>query len=79
MKLKNLHESGDSLILLKDKVERMRSSTLHKIEQEIELLEIGLHALNKNKPHVTVDHMERSIDALKKLAGYLNTWWDTNL
>jgi hypothetical protein len=48
--------------------EELRGRVLHRLRQEVTLLDEGLHALRKEPPkvHVMEDHAERAIDGLKK-------------
>ena len=51
-----------------DEYAKLRGRILHRIKQELSLLEDGLHALRRDPPkvHVMDDHAERAIDGLKR-------------
>lgn len=63
-----LHE--DELLHLRDALEHLRTRALRTLKTEIALLEEGLHAarLTPPKVHVTIDHAERAISALREEA-----------
>ena len=63
-----LHE--DELLHLRDAFEHLRTRALRTLKTEIALLEEGLHAarLTPPKVHVTIDHAERAIGALREEA-----------
>ncbi|MXZ75184.1 MAG: hypothetical protein F4207_02795 [Gemmatimonadetes bacterium] len=52
---------------LKDDYETLRGQVLRRLNEELALLEAGLHALRRNPPkvNVMVDHAERVIDGLR--------------
>ena len=52
----------------RDEYAKLRGRVLHRIRQELSLLEDGLHALRRDPPkvHVMDDHAERAIDGLKR-------------
>lgn len=54
----------------RDDYVKLRGRVLHRIKQELSLLEDGLHALRRNPPkvHVMDDHAERAIEGLKREA-----------
>lgn len=53
---------------LKDDYEQLRGHVLRRLNEEVSLLDEGLHALQRDPPkvHVMVDHAERAIDGLKR-------------
>ena len=53
---------------LRDDYEKLRGQVLHRLRQEVTLLEEGLYALKKEPPkiHVMVDHAERAIQGLRR-------------
>lgn len=53
---------------LKDDYERLRGQVLRRLNDELSLLDEGLHALRCDPPkvHVMVDHAERAIDGFKR-------------
>lgn len=57
----------DNVQLARHDLEILRADTLRRIETKLELLQIGLVALQRGKPHVMIDHSERVIDGLSKL------------
>ena len=58
---------GDDHAHLKDDYEQLRGHILRRLEDELSLLDEGLHALRRKPPkvYVMVDHAERAIDGLK--------------
>ncbi len=54
----------------KDDYEQLRGQVLRKLNDELALLDEGLHALRRDPPkiHVMIDHAERAIDGLKREA-----------
>lgn len=61
-------EYEDQKAYLRSDYEELRGRVLHRLRQEVTLLDEGLHALRKQPPkvHVMEDHAERAIDGLKK-------------
>ena len=61
-------EEEDQKAYLRSDYEELRGRVLHRLRQEVTLLDEGLHALRKQPPkvHVMEDHAERAIDGLKK-------------
>jgi chromosome segregation ATPase len=53
---------------IRDDHERLRGRVLHRLREELSLLEEGLHALRREPPkvHVMEDHAERAINGLKR-------------
>lgn len=51
-----------------DDYEKLRGRVLHRLVEELRLLDEGLHAIKRDPPkvHVMVDHAERAIDNLKQ-------------
>lgn len=51
-----------------DEFEQMRGRVLRRLNEELSLLDDGLHALQRDPPkvHVMLDHAERAIDGLKR-------------
>lgn len=51
-----------------DDYEKLRGRVLHRLVEELRLLDEGLHAIKRDPPkvHVMVDHAERVIDSLKQ-------------
>lgn len=60
-------EHGDTLAHKQDDYEKLRARMLRRLKSELDLLDVGLGALRKEKPkvHVMIDHAERAIDGLK--------------
>lgn len=60
------HETAK--VRLKDDYEELRGRVLHRLKDELLLLDEGLHALRRDPPkvHVMVDHAERAIDGLRR-------------
>ncbi len=56
----NIYHLEDELATIKGKVIRVLTS-------EVRMLDDALYALRVGKTHVTEDHIERVIDALRKL------------
>ena len=56
-----------------DDYEKLRGRVLHRLREELRLLDDGLHALKRDPPkvHVMIDHAERAIDGLKQEADRL--------
>jgi len=61
-------EYEDQKAYLRSDYEELRGRVLHRLRQEVTLLDEGLHALRRQPPkvHVMEDHAERAIDGLKK-------------
>jgi len=61
-------EYEDQKAHMRSDYEELRGRVLHRLRQELTLLDEGLHALRKQPPkvHVMEDHAERAVDGLRK-------------
>lgn len=59
---------SDTLAHMRDDYEELRGRVLHRLKEELSLLDEGLHALRRDPPkvHVMIDHAERAVDGLKR-------------
>lgn len=56
------------LVLLRNEMEIQRTRLLRRLKADVQLLEAGLIALTRPVPktHVTADHIERVLDAMRQ-------------
>lgn len=61
-------QNRDASAVLRDDLERMRGRVLRCLNQDVSLLEEGLHALRSDPPlvHVMDDHAERVVESLRR-------------
>lgn len=63
----------DEYAIVQDDLATLRGSVLRVVVAELTMLQDGLYALRRGKPHVTIDHMERAIDGLADLVARLRS------